>query len=89
IFVFLIRTVGFHPGPIALGFILGPIIEPALVQAMYLADATSVGRVFFGSTVNIVLITLTVISISFVAWTRMRERAQERAQERAKEPIEG
>ncbi len=85
IFVFLIRKVGFHPGPIALGFILGPIIEPALVQAMYLADATSVGRVFFGSTVNIVLITLTIVSISFVAWTHIRERTQERA----KEPVEG
>ena len=81
IFTFLIRKVGFHPGPIGLGLILGPIIEPALVQAMYISDATSIGRVFFGSTVDIVLITLSVLSILFVAWTRMSERAQERANE--------
>ena len=81
VFVFLVRKVGFHPGPIGLGLILGPIIEPALVQAMYLADATSVGRVFFGSTVNVVLIALTVFSVAFVAWTRMRERAQQRTNE--------
>lgn len=79
IFIFLVRKLGFHPGPIGLGLILGPIIEPALVQAMYLADATSIGRVFFGSTVAIVLIALTVLSISFVVWSRMKERAQERA----------
>jgi putative tricarboxylic transport membrane protein len=79
VFVFLVRKIGFHPGPIGLGIILGPIIEPALVQAMYLSDATSVGRVFFGSTVNIILIAVTVFSIAFVAWTRRKERAQERA----------
>jgi putative tricarboxylic transport membrane protein len=79
IFVFLVRKLGFHPGPIGLGLILGPIIEPALVQAMYLADATSIFSVFFGSTVSIVLITLTVLSVSFVAWTRMKDRARERA----------
>lgn len=77
IFVFLIRKVGFHPGPIGLGLILGPIIEPALVQAMFLADATSIGRVFFGSTVNMILIALTVLSLAFVIWTRRKERANE------------
>jgi putative tricarboxylic transport membrane protein len=81
VFVFLVRKIGFHPGPIGLGLILGPIIEPALVQAMYLSDATSVGRVFFGSTVNIILIALTVFSVAFVIWTRRKERALERANE--------
>ncbi len=79
VFVFLMMRLGFHPGPIGLGLILGPIIEPSLVQAMYIADATSVGRVFFTGTVNIILITLTVLSVAFVVWTRVRDRAQERA----------
>ena len=48
IFVFLIRRLGFHPGPIGLGLILGPIIEPSLVQAMYISDATSTLNVFYG-----------------------------------------
>jgi putative tricarboxylic transport membrane protein len=83
VFVFLVRKIGFHPGPIGLGVILGPIVEPALVQAMFLSDATSVGRVFFGSTVNIILISATVLSVAFVAWSRRKERAQERASEAA------
>jgi putative tricarboxylic transport membrane protein len=83
VFVFLIRKLDFHPGPIGLGLILGPIIEPNLVQAMYLSDATSVGRVFFTGTVNILLIMCTVLSIAFVAWTRRKDGAEERAQRRA------
>jgi putative tricarboxylic transport membrane protein len=85
VFVFLIKRLGFHPGPIGLGLILGPIIEPSLVQAMYIADATSVGRVFFTGTLNIILIALSVLSISFVVWTRRKERAQERMSEQGEE----
>ena len=79
VFVFLIKRLGFHPGPIGLGLILGPIIEPALVQAMYISDATSVGRVFFTGTVNIILIALSALSIAFVVLSRLKDGAQERA----------
>lgn len=79
IFVFLIRRLGFHPGPIGLGLILGPIIEPSLVQAMYISDATSVWNVFFTGTINIILITLSVLSIVLVVWTRRRDRMMARA----------
>jgi putative tricarboxylic transport membrane protein len=78
LFVFLIRKLGFHAAPIGLGVVLGPIIEPALVQAMYLSDATSVGRVFFTGTVNIILIAITVLSIVFVARSRWKESAAAR-----------
>ena len=78
VFVFLIKPLGFHPGPIGLGLILGPIIEPALVQSLYLADATSIGRIFFTGTVNIILITFTVLSIFLAVWTSRRDRAKER-----------
>ena len=79
LFVFLVKPLGFHPGPIGLGLILGPIIEPSLVQAMYIADATSIGNVFFTGTINIIFITVTVLSIFLVVWSRRRDRAQERA----------
>jgi putative tricarboxylic transport membrane protein len=75
VFTFLARKLDFHPGPIGLGLILGPIIEPALVQSMYIANAVGVGRVFFSSTIDIILITVTVLSIVFVAWSRRKERA--------------
>ncbi len=78
IFVFLVRRLGFHPGPIGLGLILGPIIEPSLVQAMYISDATSVWNVFFTGTVNVILIALSVLSIGFVVWTRRKDRAAAR-----------
>jgi putative tricarboxylic transport membrane protein len=78
VFVFLVKPLGFHPGPIGLGLILGPIIEPALVQSLYLADATSIGRIFFTGTVNIILITFTVLSIFLAVWTSRRDRAKER-----------
>ena len=78
VFVFLVKRLGFHPGPIGLGLILGPIIEPSLIQALYIADASSISRVFFSGTLNILLITLTVLSISLVVWARRNDRAQER-----------
>jgi putative tricarboxylic transport membrane protein len=79
LFTFLVGKLDFHPGPIGLGLILGPIVEPALVQSMYLSDATSYGRVFFGSTVDIVLIVLTVLSVGCVLWTQIKESKQARA----------
>ena len=74
IFVFLVRRLGFHPGPIGLGFILGPIIEPSLVQALYISDALGVQKIFFSGTINITLISLSVISISAVAFSRFKAR---------------
>jgi putative tricarboxylic transport membrane protein len=74
IFVFLARRLGFHPGPIGLGFILGPIIEPSLVQALYISDAVGVQRIFFSGTINITLISLSVLSITAVALSRFKAR---------------
>ena len=78
VFVFIVRRLGFHPGPIGLGLILGPIIEPSLIQALYISDAIGVGRVFFSGTINITLIAVSIFSVAFVVWTRRRDRAQER-----------
>ena len=74
VFVFLIRKLGFHPGPIGLGFILGPIIEPSLVQALYISHAVGVQKVFFTGSVNIILITISIVSVSAVAISRFRAR---------------
>jgi putative tricarboxylic transport membrane protein len=84
VFVFLAGRLGFHAGPIGLGIILGPIIEPALVQSLYISNASSVGWVFFTGTVNIILITITALSIVLVGLGRYRDRTRTRAGE----PIE-
>jgi putative tricarboxylic transport membrane protein len=80
VFVFLVKRLGFHPGPIGLGLILGPIIEPSLVQALYISDATSVARVFFTGTLNTILIALSVLSIGFVVWTRWKEQTNKQGE---------
>ena len=78
IFVFLIKPLGFHPGPIGLGLILGPIIEPSLVQALYISDASSIGNIFFTGTINIILISMTVLSIVLAVWSHKKDRAKKR-----------
>jgi len=88
VFVFLVRRLGFHPGPIGLGLILGPIIEPSLVQALYIADATSIGHVFFTGTINIILIVLTILSIALVLWARWKDHVRERASTRLEDRTE-
>jgi putative tricarboxylic transport membrane protein len=74
LFVFLIRRLGFHPGPIGLGLILGPIIEPSLVQSLYISHAMGIQKVFFSGSVNIILISLSIISVSSVAISRFRAK---------------
>ena len=76
VFVFLVRRLGFHPGPIGLGLILGPIIEPSLVQSLYISHAVGVQKVFFTGSVNIILISLSVISVSAVAISRFRSKGK-------------
>jgi putative tricarboxylic transport membrane protein len=79
VLVFLMRPLGIHPGPIGLGIILGPIIEPALVQSLYISHASSIGNVFFTGAINITLIAITVLSIALVVMTRLKDRTRERA----------
>jgi len=76
VFVFFAKRLGFHPGPIGLGLILGPIIEPSLIQALYISDAVGIGKVFFSGIINISLITLTVVSVSLVVWSRWKDKIQ-------------
>ena len=56
---------------------MGPIIEPSLIQALYISDAVGVGKVFFSGIINISLITLTVVSVSLVAWSRWKDKIQQ------------
>lgn len=72
LFAYLLKNCGVHPGPIGLGLILGPIVEPALVQAVALAQASSYANVFLSGPVNIALITLTVLSVAYTLWSRRK-----------------
>ncbi len=83
--VYLLSKLGFHPGPIGLGVILGPIVEPALVQSMALANASSVAEVFFGRPMSVLLIALTVLSAAWVIWSNAKDRSSDRESERESE----
>ncbi|AYY12276.1 C4-dicarboxylate ABC transporter permease [Actinobacteria bacterium YIM 96077] len=72
--VYLLGKLGFHPGPIGLGVILGPIVEPALVQSMAMTEASSAFEVFFTRPVSLIVIVLTLISVAWVIWSKQRER---------------
>lgn len=67
------RKLGFNPGPIILGLILGPIAEVGLSQSMLMGHAAgSILAVFFTRPISIVLIILSVLSILWPVLTRKR-----------------
>ncbi len=76
LFVFLLTKIGFHPGPIGLGLILGPIVEPALVQSLALTRASSWPNVFLYRPLSISLIVLVLVSVVWVAYTNRRDRKE-------------
>ncbi len=79
---YILRKLEFHPGPIVLGMILGPIAEKGFVQSVMLVSSTgSVAKVFFTRPISLVLIILSVVSASwpFIAnwWRKKKEAAGE------------
>jgi putative tricarboxylic transport membrane protein len=76
IFAYVVSKLGIRPGPIGLGLILGPILEPALVQSIALSHASSAVHVFFGSGVDIVMVCLTALSLAWMVWSHRRSRVQ-------------
>ncbi|MFZ5642632.1 MAG: tripartite tricarboxylate transporter permease [Bacillota bacterium] len=72
---YITKKVGFTPGPIVLGLILGPIAENGLVQTMFMGQASgSMIQVFFTRPISIVLILLCVISIALPVISSIRSR---------------
>ncbi|MGH3383216.1 MAG: tripartite tricarboxylate transporter permease [Nocardioidaceae bacterium] len=76
--IYFLSLLGFHPGPIGLGVILGPIVEPALVQSLSIAKSSSVAAVFFGRPISIVLIVLTVFSAGWVVFSQVKDARDRR-----------
>lgn len=92
VLVYFLSMIGFHPGPFGLGLILGPIIEPALVQSIALTRTSSFFEIFFGRPVSIVLILLSTISAGWVLWSHRKGKrltADEDALESSHDKPEG
>lgn len=91
IIVYLLDKVGFHPGPIGLGVVLGPIVEPALVESLTMANASSIAEVFFMQPISVVLIVASIISIAwsvYSSWKTNNKRSKSPKQVAASELVE-
>ncbi|MFZ5632154.1 MAG: tripartite tricarboxylate transporter permease [Bacillota bacterium] len=72
---YITKKTGFHPGPIVLGLILGPIAENGLVQSMLMGKATgSMFQVFFTRPISIVLILFCLLSVVLPVISAIRNR---------------
>ncbi len=76
--------VGLSAAPIALGVILGPIMERGLVESMMLSRATgSLLELFFTRPLSLVLIALTLLSLAWPMFLKWRQRGKEKATDEA------
>jgi putative tricarboxylic transport membrane protein len=71
---------GFSPGPVVLGIILGPIAEENLLQGLIIAPALDGPfAYFFTGSINLLLITLCVVSVAYSVYSEVRTRIGLRA----------
>src|SRR5699024_6014064 len=62
--IYVMKRIGFHPAPVVLRLILGPIAERGLTQSILLAEASNgLFSLFLGRPISVVLIILTIISL--------------------------
>ncbi|GIN89797.1 membrane protein [Siminovitchia terrae] len=75
ILAFFLKNFGFHPAPIVLGFILGPIAERGFAQSLLLGKASgSIYSLFLSRPLSVVLIILCMISIISPLLTSMAKK---------------
>ncbi len=83
---YLLKKVGFEPGPIVLGLILGSIAETGLVQSMLIGQAKGgIWMVFLNRPITLLLIGFCPISLGS-SWWMLRSGRRER---REKKGVEG
>ncbi len=72
---YTLKEFGFHPGPIVLGLILGPIAEKGFVQGYLMGKAAGQPlMIFFTRPISIVLIVITILSASWPLIRAYREK---------------
>lgn len=72
---YVLKELGFHPAPIALGLILGPIAETGFVQATLMGSSYTYPFLkLFESPLSQILIALSVLAIVWPAFTGWRQR---------------
>jgi putative tricarboxylic transport membrane protein len=69
---YFMRRYAFPIPPLLIAFILGPMVEDPLRQALIISGGSPV--IFFGSPISLAFIVLTGLSIFTVAWRHVRGR---------------
>lgn len=59
---------------VALGLILGPIVETGLDVSLQMATTSGIFTTFFARPISVALIVLTALSMAWTTWTTLRER---------------
>ncbi len=77
--MYFAMRLGFSPGPVVLGIILGPIAETNFLQGRMIGQATDgVVPYFFTGTINVILVGLCVLSIGYSFYSELRSNARQR-----------
>lgn len=75
---YLMRKLGFHPAPVVLGMILGPIMETGLRESFLLAKG-SVLQYYFTRPISVGLMILIVLSLFAPYFMKLLQRRSEKA----------
>jgi putative tricarboxylic transport membrane protein len=76
--MFVLERYGFSAAPLVLGLILGPIAEANFIQGSMIAAATDgLGPYFLTGVLNMVLITIVILSIGYSFVMEMKSRTYE------------
>lgn len=76
--MYFLERYGFSAAPLVLGLILGPIAESNFIQGSMIAEANDGAMVYFLSGgLNIMLLTIVVLSIAYSAYMEIRHRRTE------------
>ncbi|WP_408007983.1 tripartite tricarboxylate transporter permease [Pseudalkalibacillus sp. A8] len=84
---YFMRKTGFHPAPVILGMILGPIAENGMRQSMLMAKGDLLSY-YLGRPICVVLIILTIISLFtplFMKWWEKKEAGKPAMADHTKE----
>jgi putative tricarboxylic transport membrane protein len=73
---YVIRKLGYSIAPLAIGFVLGPILENSLRQSLVIADGSVTE--FFNSTISLTIYALLLLTI---LWGQVRRGGKEKADE--------
>jgi putative tricarboxylic transport membrane protein len=72
---YLMTRFGYPIAPMLIGFILGPLVEMSLRQAMYMSENSVM--VFFERPVSAVFMALTGLAVASVIWQAVSKRKKE------------